>query len=141
MTLATIKLDSSDEILTRIEYMQNLRLPAGVGTHNMAAMEWTKQAGCELDSYRLSLHNLPEIDGEIYLPEDRKATCRIIQALDRTALVIKVLAVGRSDPREALACAFNHIKGQDAIVTGFYPNHQPRQVFETAALVEEVPVP
>jgi len=129
------------EVLDVVKYIQDLGFPAGVGTHNPAVIEWIEGAGWELDFYLLSFYNLSGTGGEIYLPEDRKAACCAIRAVDKPVLAIKVLAAGRNDPREAIFYAFSHIKPQDAIVVGFYPKHQPRQIFETVALVEEALVP
>jgi len=126
-----------DEVLDYVRYIQDLGFPAGVGTHNPAVMEWIEGAGWELDFYLLSFYNLSGTGGDIYLPADREAACRTIQAVDKPVLAVKVLAAGRNDPREAISYAFSHIKPQDAIVVGFYPKHHPCQVFEMVALVEE----
>ena len=126
-----------DEVLEYIKLMQDLGFPAGVGTHNPAVIEWIEEAGWALDFYLFSFYDLPSRGGEVCVPEDREAACRTIQAVDKQVLAIKVLAAGRNDPKEAIPYALNHIKPQDAIVVGFYPEHQPRQVFETVALVEE----
>jgi len=129
------------EVLDHVKYVQDLGFPAGVGTHNPTVIEWIEQAGWDLDFYLLSFYNLSGKGGEIYLPEDREAACRTIRSVDKPVLAIKVLAAGRNDPGEAISYAFDHIKSQDAIVVGFYPKHQPRQVFETAALVKEALAP
>ena len=126
-----------DEVLEYVKLMQDLGFPAGVGTHNPQVIEWIEEAQWELDFYLFSFYDLPSRGGEVYVPEDRERACRTIQAVDKPVLAIKVLAAGRNDPQEAIPYALSHIKPQDAIVVGFYPEHQPRQVFETAALVEQ----
>lgn len=64
------------------------------------------------------------------LPEALEA----IAAIDKPCVAYKVLGAGRFAPSDMLPRVVSVLKRNDAVLMGFYPKHQPRQIEETVAL-------
>lgn len=80
--------------------------------------------------------------GEAFDSADFAPALAAIARLPRPCIAFKLLGAARFDPAVQIPTAARTIKPTDAILVGFFPKHQPRQVEDVVALVErELAVP
>ena len=125
------KIDTLKDVLAAIK---DKGIPAGLGTHDPAVVRYAEDNQFDADFYMMSFYNIPR-RGEVYLPEDREASCKIIREVPKPFLAFKIMAAGRNDPSEAFRYAYENIKPTDAVVVGIFTKYQPNQVREDADLV------
>jgi hypothetical protein len=130
--------------------MRDCGVAVGLGTHQPEIVEYAEEHGWDVDFYVASFYNLSRVPRESaavtgrtdyhrerYLPEDREAMCRVIRAVSKPVIAIKVLAAGRhctnqAGVREALRYAYGHIKPTDAVSVGLFPKHEDQTVLDLA---------
>lgn len=126
------KIDTVKELLA---VMKNKGMPAGLGTHDPMIVRYAEDNNFGADFYMLAFYNLSK-RGEIYLPEDREAACKVIQEINKPFLAFKIMAAGRNEPNEAFKYTYEHIKPTDAVVVGIFTKYNPNQVQEDADLAQ-----
>lgn len=128
------KIDSVKEILSVI---RDTGMVVGLGTHDPDVVRYAEDNGFDLDFYMISFYNLSK-RGEIYLPEDRSAACKIIREIDKPMLAFKIMAAGRNEPFEAFEYAYKNIKPIDSIVVGIFTKYFHDQIKYNAILAKNI---
>lgn len=127
------KLDSVKDVLSAIK---DRGVSAGLGTHDPSVIRYAEDNNFGADFYMMAFYNLSK-RSEVYIPEDRKSTCSIIQEVDKTFLAFKIMAAGRNDPEEAFEYAYKNIKPKDAVVIGIFTKYHPNQVKDNVELAKK----
>jgi hypothetical protein len=143
-----------DRILTFINAVHDLGLPAGISTHNPRVVEAVEEKGWSNDFFMTCFYcesRRPEEFekeigvvpvGETYLSSDPPRMCAMIRQSRKPCLGFKIPAAGRrcgspEDVRKAFEFAFQNIKPSDAVIVGMYPRYTD-QISENARLVREL---
>ncbi|HOS95079.1 MAG TPA: hypothetical protein PLQ54_17320 [Armatimonadota bacterium] len=118
--------------------IHSLSVPAGIGGHipeyHLAAVGQLAADFHMVSCYRCgSIH---AAKGETFDPADFAPALAAMGQLPRPCIAFKLLGAGRFDPAVQIPAALRAIKPTDAILVGFYPKHQPRQVEDVVALVQ-----
>jgi hypothetical protein len=124
------KLDSVKEVLSVI---RDTGMAVGLGTHNPEVIRYAEDNNFDVDFYMMAFYNLSK-RGEVYIPEDREAACKIIQQVDKVFLAFKIMAAGRNNPEEAFRYTYENIKSTDAVVVGIFTKNHTDQVKENVTL-------
>ena len=134
------KLDKAEDFLKQI---RDSGVQVGMGTHRPEVVEYVEEKGWDIDFYATSLYwwgrtkeqvldLLPEVphDGyngmEMYLPSELPRMCDTVRQTDKTCLVFKLFAGGRTcNSSEEVGKIFENvlgnIKSKDAVMVGMYP--------------------
>jgi len=132
------------EIPPALAMIRDAGLPAGIAAHNPLVLHWAEEH-LDVDFYMCSYYNSAHRDEqaehvsgrpEWFRPQDRDEMVRTIAGLSRPAIHYKVLAAGRTPPREAFAFVAQHLRPQDAVCVGVYTADNPRMLEEDVALFE-----
>ena len=126
-----------DSLHKSLKLIRDLGCAVGLGTHDPLVLKYCYTEGYDVDFYVCALYNHTR-HRELYLPDDRSAAFAAIQAIPISIIVIKVLAAGRNEPREALQLALENIKPTDAMAVGMYTQFQPDQIHQNAITVAEL---
>jgi len=149
------KLDQAYDFLARI---RDTGVQVGLGSHRPEVIEYAEEKGWDIDFYTTSLYwwgrtkeqildLLPEVphDGhngmEIYLPSELPRMCETVRQTDKTCLVFKLFAGGRTcDTTEQVGEIFENvlgnIKSKDAVIVGMYPRFKD-EINENANFVRK----
>ena len=149
------KLDQAEDYLKKI---RDTGSQVGVCTHRPEVLEYVEEKGWDVDFYMTSLYwwgrtpeqvleILPEVphDGyngmEIYLPSELTKMCDTVRQTDKTCLVFKLFAGGRTGATtEEVGDIFKNvlgsIKSKDAVVVGMYPRFKD-EITENADFVRQ----
>jgi len=139
-TDALFKEGKIDTVKDLISLMKDEGMPAGLGTHDPMIVRYAEDNNFGADFYMLAFYNSSK-RGEVYLPEDREAACKIIQEVKKPFLAFKIMAAGRNEPFEAFKYTYQHIKPIDAAVIGIFTKYNPNQVQEDVELARKsIPV-
>lgn len=134
-----------DEIVETIRIIKDAGLPAGVAGHIPDIFTWA-EAHLDLDFYMCSYYNPSPRDrqpwhdpdvAEQYRVEDRDRMLARIGTLSRPVIHYKVLAAGRTDPREGIAFAARQMRPGDAMCVGVYTRDSPGMIAEDIGYFEE----
>lgn len=134
-----------DEVPDAIAKIHDAGLPAGIAGHNPRVHEWAEQ-NVNVDFYMCSYYNPSHRDEhaehiagqkEHFAQDDRQAMVEVIPDLSKPVIHYKVLAAGRSEPREAFAFVAQHLRPQDAVCIGVYTEEHPKMLEEDVQLFEE----
>ena len=134
--------DMLDTVPQTIAMLKEAGLPAGIAGHNPKVFEWAEEH-LDVDFYMCSYYNpTPRDDSpahptgatEWFHEEDRNIMVDLIQRLSRPVIHYKVMAAGRTPPREALDFAARHLRPQDAVCIGMHTGDRPDMVQENARL-------
>jgi hypothetical protein len=143
-----------DLLKTYIDAVHDLGSLAGISTHNPKILETLHEKGFANDFYMTGLHYLTRHPedwmrdigtvplGDGFIASDPPKMAAAIRAVNKPALVYKVLAAGRKcgseeQKRQAIEWAYKNIKPTDATIIGLYPRYSD-QVTETTKMVREV---
>ena len=143
-----------DAIRDLVKFIKDQGLPAGIGTHIPAVIEYAEEHGWETDFYMGCLYNLarqyksaPAADQNAYArdkfpAEDPAAMAKVLRAVKKPCIAFKLMAASRncSTPattRAAFRFAFDHIKPADGVDVGMFQKHA-NQVAENARMVREI---
>ena len=133
------------EIPGAIARLKEAGLAAGIAGHNPAVFEWAEE-NLDVDYYMCSYYNpqprethAEHIHGmtEDFNDRDRQVMTRTIAKLRRPVIHYKVLAAGRTPPREALAFVAQHLRAQDAVCVGVWMKDNPKSLEEDVKWLEE----
>ncbi len=116
---------------------------AGVSTHMPAVVDHLESRGWEVDFYMTCVYErhrtreelkallgyVPIPRAEVYLEEDPPRMWQAMRATPKPCLAFKILAAGRLCERQewveqAFAETFRHIKANDAVIVGMYPEYE-----------------
>jgi hypothetical protein len=131
-----------NEIPDLIRKIKESGLPAGIAGHNPKVFDWAEDH-LDVDFYMCSYYNSAHRDQdaemrsgrpEWFVDTDRDAMVNLIQKLKRPAIHYKILAAGRKKPQEAFEFTSYHLRSDDAVCVGIYPEHKPEMLVEDAAL-------
>ncbi len=132
-----------EEITSFVEVVRSAGLPVGVAGHMPEDFLWAEER-LALDFYMGCYYNpsprqdVPHHDpaaAEQYLPQDREDRVAVIQRLGKPVIHYKILAAGRTDPREAFAYAARHMRPTDAVCVGVYTQDNPHMLADDIALL------
>jgi hypothetical protein len=143
-----------DAVRDLVEFIRDQGLPAGLGTHIPAVIEYAEEHGWATDFYMGCLYNLarqyksaPAADQDAYArdhfpKDDPAAMAKVLRAVKKPCIAFKLMAASRncSTPeatRAALQFALEHIKPTDGVDVGMFQKHR-NQVAENARLVREL---
>lgn len=134
-----------EEVPTAIAMIKDAGLTAGVAGHNPAVFHWAEEH-LDVDFYMCSYYNpIPRVKSgehiagtdERFHDEDREAMVATIQGLSKPVIHYKVLAAGRNNPREALQYVARHMRTNDAVCVGVFPQDKPDMLAEDVQILEE----
>ena len=120
-----------------LKHIRDLGCAVGLGTHDPQVLKYCYAEGYDVDFYVCALYNHTK-HRELYLPNDRDAAFAAIKAIPVPIIAIKVLAAGRSEPREAFQLTLENIKPTDAMAVGMYTQFQSDQIHQNAIAVAEL---
>ncbi|MFB3893519.1 MAG: hypothetical protein ACE15C_16020 [Phycisphaerae bacterium] len=143
-----------DEVADIVKFIKDQGLPAGIGSHIPAVIEYAEEHGWETDFYMGCMYNLarqyksaPAVDQNAYasdkFPKDDPPTmCKVLRAVAKPCIAFKIMAASRncSTPdatRAAFKFAFDNIKPNDGVDVGMFQKHR-NQVKENAGYVREI---
>ncbi len=130
------------EIPDAIAAIKAAGMIAGLAGHTPAVFRWAEEH-VDADYYMCCYYNpIPRTENpehqrgfaETYLDEDRDAMTATIATLRKPVIHYKVLAAGRANPADAFAYVAQHLRPQDAVCVGIYPEQQPTMLAEDVAL-------
>jgi hypothetical protein len=134
-----------DEVQPALDLIREKGMLAGIAAHNYHVIEWAEEH-LDLDYYLCCYYNptnraeRPEhVPGatEFYNESDRKSMTDLIPRLSKPVVHYKIMAAGRSDPREAFAFAASKMRANDAVCVGIYQKDRPGILREDVQLLEE----
>lgn len=117
-----------EEARRQLEYIKATGLAAGCASHAPENILEMEARGWKPDFYMVCLYNIPGYKGKLgveqdekFRPEDRGPALAAIARVPRPCFAYKILAAGRSAPREAFREVLSRIKPTDGIVVGMFP--------------------
>jgi hypothetical protein len=134
-----------DEVAPAIEMIQKAGLLAGIAGHNVRVFEWAEK-NLDCDYYLCCYYNPTPRDDrpehvhgavERYAEEDRRAMVEMIAKIKRPVIHYKVMAAGRNNPADALACAAGHMRKNDAVCVGVFTQERSDMLAQDAMLLEK----
>lgn len=115
----------------------------GISTHIPAVVDYVESKGWDVDFYMTCVYErhrtreelkallgyVPIPIKEVYLEEDPPRMWRAMRQTSKPCLAFKILAAGRLCDRpetveQAFADTFSHIKPNDAVIVGMYPEYE-----------------
>jgi hypothetical protein len=133
-----------DTVRAAVQQIKAAGVLVGVAGHNPRAHEWADEH-LELDFHMASYYNPTRRDEhaehrhgepECFDDADRAAMVAVIRQLRAPAIHYKIFAAGRKPPREAFAFVAQHLRPQDAVCIGVYPQNKPDMLAEDVRLFE-----
>ncbi len=126
-------------------------MPAGVSSHNPAAIEYIEERGWPADFYMTCMYRVTRTReearkefgeaplGETFMERDPERMCNVVRKTGKTCFAFKVMGAGRNEkaPEDAFRYVLTHIKPQDAVIVGMFPKFKD-EVRENAELVRKV---
>ncbi len=143
-----------DPVADYLKCIHDHGLPAGIGTHIPAVVEYAEEHGWETDFYMCCLYDLargyksaPAVERHAYererFPEgDRDRMAAVIRSVQKPCLAFKLMAANRKcgtpeSVRQQFEYAFANIKPIDGVVVGMFPKYRD-QVEENARYVRQI---
>jgi hypothetical protein len=143
-----------DQVRDLVRAIQDLGLPAGVGTHIPEVVEYIEEKEWGVDFYMCCFYNLargyksaPAVERDAYARDrfsaaDPPRMTAVMRQVRKPCLGFKFLAASRNcatreATRRAFEFALSQIKPTDALVAGLFPKHRD-QVKENADLVRSI---
>jgi hypothetical protein len=143
MTDRLFKSGQIDHIRDFLARIRDAGFQVGVSTHMPAVVDYVESAGWDVDFYMTCVYErhrtreelkallgyVPIPIPEVYLEEDPPRMWQAMRQTARPCLAFKILAAGRvCDKQEtverAFAETFAHIKPNDAVIVGMYPEFE-----------------
>jgi hypothetical protein len=134
-----------DDIPAIINMIHDHGLPAGIAGHLPATFEWAEEH-LNCDFYMCCYYNPifravnPENPGgleEVFDSADRDRMVALIPTLTKPVIHYKILASGRTEPREAFRFTAEHLRPEDAVCVGIFNKHRPNELEEDVRMFEE----
>ena len=132
------------EVADALKMIRDAGMPAGIAGHLPDTLRWA-EAEADLDFYMCCYYNPipraeraenPGAGDELFLEADRETMVRTIATLSRPAIHYKILAAGRTGPKEAFGFAARHLRTGDAVCVGIYDEGKPGMLREDVELFE-----
>ena len=134
-----------DEAVNAVAEIRKAGLAAGIAGHKPEIFDWAEK-NLDCDFFMCCYYNptdrskRPEhVPGvtESFHPDDRDAMMRRIERLPKPVIHYKVLAAGRTPPKDAFAYVARHLRPQDAVCLGIYSGERPGMLEEDVELLRE----
>lgn len=132
-----------DKIQGFLKRIRESGVMVGVSTHMPEVVDYVESKGWDVDFYMTCVYKRPRTREElkallghvpirireVYLEEDPPRMFAAMRQTKRACLAFKILAAGRLCERqetveEAFRTTLTHIKPNDAIIVGLYPEHE-----------------
>jgi hypothetical protein len=143
MTDVLFKRGQIDQIRDYLARIRDRGFQVGVSTHMPAVVDYIESAGWDVDFYMTCVYErhrtreelkallgyVPIPIPEVYLEEDPPRMWQAMRQTTRPCLAFKILAAGRVCEKQetverAFAETFAHIKPNDAVIVGMYPEFE-----------------
>jgi len=121
-----------DVIRGWLELIKSHDLPAGMATHRATTHLEAEEKDLPTDFYHQTMYR-----PDNYVKEGLEESLGVIEKLAKPVVGYKVLAAGRIHPADTLPYVFERLKRKDGICVGVFPNDNPRQIQENAALTRK----
>ena len=127
-----------------IRAIKDAGMAAGVAGHTVKTIQWAAD-NLELDFFMTCYYNPSDRtqqpsrnmdERERYLKRDREAMCDLIQQLPAPAIHYKVLAAGRTNPKEAFEYVADAYRPGDAVCVGIFTKDNMNMMQEDVDLLE-----
>jgi len=139
----------TDHLAAALAAMREEGLAAGFAAHRTEPHEWIRdhldpdfQLCCYYDpSPRLDDPNHKPSEAEKFDPAHRDAMAATIATLNASAVHYKVLAAGRTPPREAFEYVARVIRPRDVVLVGMFLGDDPDMIETNVRLFERIVQP
>jgi len=121
-----------DVIRGWLELIKSHGLPAGMATHRATTHLEAEEKDMPTDFYHQTMYR-----PDNFVKEGLEESLSVIEQLSKPVVGYKVLGAGRIHPADALPYVFRRLKRKDGICVGVFPNKNPRQIQENAALTRK----
>ena len=143
-----------DKVYDYIQAIHDQGLPAGIGTHIPAVIEYIEDKGWDTDFYMGCFYNLarqfksaPATEQDAYAKdqfpkEDPGRMTDVIQRVNKPCIGFKIMAASRNcdtpaDVKNAFRYAFDRIKDIDMVDVGMFQKYK-NQIAENSKFVREI---
>lgn len=138
-----------DKLPEALEAIRSKGLAAGFAAHNSEPHEWIRdnldpdfQLCCYYDpSPRIDSPDHVPTEHEKFDPAHRDRMAETIKSLNSSAVHYKVLAAGRTEPREAFEYVAKVIRPQDIVLVGMYLGDDEEMIEKNVAMFETIVQP
>jgi len=135
--------DDTAAVRDGIQRIKDEGLAAGVAGHTTRTIRWAADH-LDLDFFMTCYYDPEDRSGdpmgpggeEQFREEDREAMCALIQELPKPAIHFKVLAAGRTDPKEAFAYVADAYRPGDAVCVGVFTEDDADMIQRDVDLLE-----
>ncbi len=132
------------EVQPVINMVRDAGLPCGMAGHKTEIFAFAEEH-IDCDFYMCCYYDpLPRdkspehiTQDEYFAPEHREQMTQFIQQLSRPVIHYKIMASGRSDPREAFAYAARAMRPTDAVCVGIFQKRRPHELADDVRLLRE----
>ena len=132
------------DLKAAIDMIHDAGLPAGVAGHRTEIFEYAEEH-LKCDFYMCSYYNPIAREksaehvtqDERFRAEDREKMTAFIQKLTKPVVHYKILAAGRTDPRDAFTRAAKAMRPSDAVCVGIFTKHRPDEIAEDIGYLKE----
>lgn len=132
-----------EDLREALALLRTLGVVSGLAGHQPKTHRDVQALGLDYDFHMVCFYNLTgrrgkvdvaDPDSERYRADDRKLAANLLRDLKKPCVAYKIMAAGRSDPREAIPYAVRHLKPTDIVCLGFFPKHRPDEIRDDIAL-------
>ena len=143
-----------DKVYDLVKAIHDKGLPAGIGTHIPAVIEYIEEKGWETDFYMCCFYNLarqyksaPATDQDAYAKDkfprnDPDRMTGVMRQVKKPCIGFKLMAASRNcdtpkDVENAFLYAFDSVKDIDMVDVGMFQKHK-NQVAENSKIVRDI---
>jgi hypothetical protein len=132
-----------DEAVHAVGEIRKAGLAAGIAGHKPEIFDWA-QKNLDVDFYMCCYYNPTDRSqradhqhgaAETFHPDDRDAMMERIERMPKPVIHYKVLAAGRTPPKEAFDYVARHLRPQDAVCLGVYSEGKPDMLEEDVRIL------
>jgi hypothetical protein len=133
-----------EEAVEAAAQIRKAGLAAGIAGHKPEIFDWALAQKLDVDFYMCCYYNptdrsqRPEHQAgatETFHTDDRDAMMRRIERLPRPVIHYKVLAAGRTPPKDAFDYVARHLRPQDAVCLGIFSADKPNMLEEDVEML------
>jgi hypothetical protein len=134
-----------DEAVQAMAEIRKAGLAAGIAGHNPAIFDWAAKQ-LDADFYMCCYYNPTDRSRraehqhgavEAFHPDDRDAMMQRIERLTKPVIHYKVLAAGRTPPKQAFDYVARHLRPQDAVCLGIFSADQSDQLQQDVTMLRQ----